>query len=138
MSSGQEAALHKAVTSYVDAHNNGAVMAYVGFTHPNVVGFYEDEVDSIFRKKFELFEPENGGSFLQDAQVKEIEKKGSNLHVRYVFDSVTEKEFRQVVKEVGVIAISVNDGKTWFFAEETDYKNAKIFSKMSNSSTFNL
>ncbi len=104
-------------------------MAYVGFTHPNVVGFYEDEVDSIFRKKFELFEPENGGSFLQDAQVKEIEKKGSNLHVRYVFDSVTEKEFRQVVKEVGVIAISVNDGKTWFFAEETDYKNAKIFSK---------
>lgn len=129
MSSSQEATLHQAVTSYVDAHNNGAVMAYVGYTHPNIVGFYEDKGDSVFRQKFELFSPENGGDFIEDGNVKEIEKRKGQIHVRYVFDSYTEKENDGIYGELGVIAISIDDGKTWFFAEEEDYKNEKIFSK---------
>lgn len=129
LSSSQEATLHQAVTSYVDAHNNGAVMAYVGYTHPNIVGFYEDKGDSVFRQKFELFSPENGGDFIEDGNVKEIEKRKGQIHVRYVFDSYTEKENDGIYGELGVIAISIDDGKTWFFAEEEDYKNEKIFSK---------
>ena len=129
LSSSQEATLHKAVTSYVDAHNNGAVMAYVGFTHPNIVGFYEDQGDSIFREKFELFSPDNGGDFMQEGIVKEIEKKNGQIHVRYLFDCYMEMDYDAVVEEVGLIALSHDDGVTWFFAEEEDYKNEKIFSK---------
>ncbi len=128
LSSSQEATLHQAVTSYVDAHNNGAVMAYVGYTHPNIVGFYQDQGDSIFQQKFELFSPENGGNYLQEGNVKEIEKGNGQIHVRYIFDSYTE-DYDATINEIGVIALSIDDGVTWFFAQEEDYRNEKIFSK---------
>lgn len=129
LSSSQEATLHKALTAYVAAHNDGKTMAYVGSTHPNVVGFYEDKGDSIFRQQFELFTPENGGNFLQDGNIKEIEKKGNNIHIHYVFDSFEMQDLTQKVSDVGIIAISNDQGKTWFFAEEADYKNDNIFNK---------
>lgn len=129
LSSSQEATLHQAVTSYVDAHNNGAVMAFVGYTHPNVVGFYENQGDSSFRQKFELFSPENGGDYLEESSVKEIESGNGQIHVRYIFDVYKEVNFEYAYDEVGIIALSPDDGVTWFFAEEKDYKNEKIFSK---------
>ena len=129
MSSSQEATLHQAVTSYVDAHNNGALMAYVGYTHPNVVGYYMDQGDSAFRQKFELFSPESGGSYLEEGTVKEIEMENDQIHVRYIFDSFTDMDYDSTEDQIGVIAISIDEGVTWFFAEEEDYKNEKIFSK---------
>jgi hypothetical protein len=129
LSSKQEATLHQALTSYVNAHNEGFVKSYVGYTHPNVVGYYEDQGDSIFRQKFELFSPENGGDFLQDGTVKEIEIKGEQLHVHYVFDRFNEPNLDSSVDKINIIAISVDDGESWFFVEESDYKNDKIFSK---------
>jgi len=112
----------------VDAHNNGAVMAYVGYTHPNIVGFYEDQGDEMFREKFELFSPEDGGVYLEDGNVKEIEKQNGQIHVRYIFDKYSDLDYSDDA-EVGVIAMSIDDGVTWFFAEEEDYTNEKIFSK---------
>lgn len=129
LSSSQEATLHQAVTSYVDAHNNGALMAYVGYTHPNVVGYYMDQGDSAFRQKFELFSPESGGSYLEEGTVKEIEMENDQIHVRYIFDSFTDMDYDSTEDQIGVIAISIDEGVTWFFAEEEDYKNEKIFSK---------
>ncbi len=102
-------------------------MAYVGYTHPNVVGFFEDQGDSIFREKFELFSAENGGDFLQDGTLKEIQKKNKQIHVRYVFESFTDYESRP--EELGLIAISVDEGESWYFVFEEDYTNEKIFSK---------
>ena len=72
LSSSQEAALHKAVTSYIDAHNTGAVKLYVGFTHPNVVGFYQGLGDEKFREKFELFSPE-------DVEINSLRLENQNL-----------------------------------------------------------
>lgn len=129
LSSSQEASLNKALTSYLDAHNNGEVMAFVAYTHPNVVGFYQDQGDSLFREKFELFSPENGGDYLQDGTLREIEKKNKDIHVRYLFDSYTEFDFQVDSKELGLIAVSVDDGKSWYFVFEEDYTNEKIFSK---------
>lgn len=103
-------------------------MAYVSYTHPNVVGFYENQGDSIFRQKFELFSSESGGDYIQEGNVKEIEKRNDQIHVRYIFDSYTD-EYDASVVDLGLIALSVDDGVTWFFAQEEDYKNEKIFSK---------
>ncbi len=104
-------------------------MAYVAYTHPNVVGFFEDQGDSLFREKFELFSTGNGGDYLQDGTLKEIEKKNNQIHVRYVFDSYTEIDYNSIANELGLIAISVDDGESWYFVEEYDYTNEKIFSK---------
>ncbi|MDG1332961.1 MAG: hypothetical protein P8P74_11575 [Crocinitomicaceae bacterium] len=128
LSSSQEATLHKAVTSYVDAHNNGAVMAYVGYTHPNIVGFYEEQGDEMFREKFELFSPDDGGKYIEDGNVREIEKGDGQIHVQYTFDQFSDLGYSSD-GEIGIIAISIDNGVTWFFAEEEDYKNEKIFSK---------
>jgi hypothetical protein len=127
LSASQEATLQKAMSSYLTAHNDGAVMAYVGFTHPNVVGFYRDKGDSVFRERFELFAPENGGDFLQDGNVKVIEKKGNAIHVHYVFDSFRTRGLDQEVSDHDIIAISSDEGKTWFFADKIDYVNDTIF-----------
>lgn len=129
LSASQEATLQKAMSSYIAAHNDGAVMAYVGFTHPNVVGFYQDKGDAVFRKRFELFEPENGGDFLQDGSIKKIETKGNAIHVHYEFDSYRIRGLDQKNSDFGIIAISSDQGKTWFFADKVDYLNDTIFKK---------
>ena len=129
LSASQEASLQKAMSSYINAHNNGAVMAYVGFTHPNVVGFYKDKGDSVFRERFELFAPENGGDFLQDGNIQKIETKGNAIHVQYVFDSYQVRGLDERFSKVGIIAISSDQGKTWFFADKSDYINDTIFKK---------
>ena len=103
-------------------------MAYVGYTHPNVVGFYEEQGDEEFREKFELFSPEDGGSYIQDGNVREIAKKNGQIHVRYEFDRYSDMDYTDDGK-VSIVAISIDDGVTWFFAEEQDYKNEDIFSK---------
>ena len=127
LSASQEATLQKAMSSYITAHNDGAVMAYVGFTHPSVVGFYQDKGDSVFRERFELFAPENGGDILQDGNLKVIETKGNVIHAHYVFDSFRTRGLDQEVSDHDIIAISNDDGKTWFFADKIDYENDSIF-----------
>lgn len=127
LSASQEATLQKAMSSYITAHNDGAVMAYVGFTHPTVVGFYQDKGDSVFRERFELFTPENGGDFLQDGKIKVIETKGNVIHVHYIFDSFRTRGLDQEVSDHDIIAISNDEGKSWFFADKIDYQNDSIF-----------
>jgi hypothetical protein len=127
LSANQEASLQKAMSSYLAAHNNGAVMAFVGFTHPNVVGFYQEKGDSVFRERFELFDAENGGDFLQDGTIKKIETIGNSIHVQYIFESYQVRGLDERFSELSIIAISSDDGKTWFFADQQDYVNDSIF-----------
>ncbi len=127
LSASQEASLQKAMSSYIAAHNNGAVMTYVGFTHPSVVGFYRDKGDAVFRQHFELFDQENGGDFLQDGNIQKIETKGNTIHVHYIFDSYEVRGLDERFTKVEMIAISIDEGKTWFFANRRDYMNDSIF-----------
>jgi hypothetical protein len=125
----QEASLNRAMMSYVNSHNNGTVMSFVSFTHPDVVGYYENKGDEAFRKKFELFAEEDGGDFLQDGIIREIESEGNNIHVEYTFMSIENRIYEQVGKELEIIAISEDNGSTWFFVDATDYINDAIFDK---------
>ena len=74
-----------------------------------------------------LGEPENGGDFLQDGNLKVIETKGNVIHAHYVFDSFRTRGLDQEVSDHDIIAISNDDGKTWFFADKIDYENDSIF-----------
>ncbi|MFT5780429.1 MAG: hypothetical protein ACI837_003391 [Crocinitomicaceae bacterium] len=104
-------------------------MSFVSFTHPDVVSYYEGRGDEAFRNKFELFAEEDGGDFLQDGIIREIESDGSNIHVQYLFTSVETKFYEQIGKDLEIIAISEDDGATWFFVDESDYSNDAIFDK---------
>lgn len=127
LNSTQEAALNNAVLSYVESHNGGAVMKFVSITHPNVVAYYKGMGDDAFKRKFELFSQLDGGDYIQDGTVWEIETEGKTIHARYTFLSVEETYDLFNSTEIEVIAISEDNGVTWFFVDATDYKNDSVF-----------
>lgn len=124
----QEASLHQAMVSYVNSRNNGAVMSYVGYTHPNVVAYYKEQGDSLFQTHFDVSNEEKR-PFFQDGIIQQIESEGENIHVKYEFQKFEYVEFNEEVKKVVIFAITENDGKAWFFAEEQEYYNDKIILK---------
>lgn len=124
----QEASLHQAMVSYVNARNNGAVMSYVGYTHPNVVAFYKSQGDSLFKAHFDVSNEEER-PFFQDGIVKSIVSEGQTIHVQYAFERFQYIEGMTDVAEVTVFAISENDGKSWFFADNEAYYNDQIIPK---------
>ena len=126
----QEASLNDAVVSYVNSKNNGVVMSYVAFTHPDAVAFYKDKGDSAFTEKFDLSNSEYD-PFLQDGNIKEIKSSGENITVKYNFLNITGDYFEEVASDFVLFAISSDGGETWFFIEEADYYNNDIISSES-------
>ena len=129
LSADQEAQLSASVKDYIDAHNEGKVVSFVAFTHPNVVDHYLQKGDSIFQSKFTLLRAEEGGGHLQDPTIQTIESKGNNIQVQYRVLSVYDQLFEMRSEEKDIYAISHDDGETWFFVKEKDYLNSKIFTE---------
>jgi len=118
---------------YVEAYNDGYEKEYTGFTHPNVVGYYMLLGDSAFQQKFDLYSEDDNYSYLHDPQVREIETRENEIHVKYNIISVEgyyddyfyyETETNQT--EMQLFALSDDDGISWFFMEENDYFNDEI------------
>lgn len=103
-------------------------MSYVGYTHPSAVAFYKSAGDSVFKINFDLSNDEER-PFFQDGIIQTIESKGSTIHVKYEFQKIENDNYFIDVADIIVIAISEDDGKTWFFVEEKDYLNDKIIPK---------
>ena len=119
----QEASLNNAKTSFINSKNNGTVMSYVAFTLPDVVAYYKDQGDSIFQQRFDLSSLETK-NFLTNGNIRIVEQKSPLIHVKYEFTKVDFEDVNQ--SKVYIYALSDNDGKSWFFAEEKDYKNDAI------------
>lgn len=111
----------------MNACNTGAVLSYVSFTHPDVVRHYRAQGDSTFQKRFTLVTVDDGGTFLQDGTIREIQSKENQIHVLYEFLIVKSRLFVETAEEKNIVAISEDNGVTWFFADEKDYKNEEIF-----------
>ncbi len=124
----QEASLNNALTSYINSRNNGAVMSYVAFTHPNVVNHYKNAGDSVFQSHFDVSN-EYTRPFFQDGLIRSTEKNGNTIHVKYLFKKIEANDFDRQMTDAIIIAMSNDNGTSWFFAEEEDYFNWKIFKK---------
>ncbi len=124
----QEASLNNALTSYINSRNNGAVMSYVGFTHPKVVAYYKNKGDSIFQSRFDVSD-EYTRPFFQDGIIKSTQKKNDVIHVKYVFKKFEQEYIDMEITDVAIIAISEDNGNSWFFVEEEDYFNDVSFSQ---------
>ena len=124
----QEASLHQALVSYVNSRNNGAVMSYVGYTHPNVVSHYKNQGDNLFQAHFDVSNEEER-PFFQDGIIQTIESDEEIIHVQYEFQKFEYIRYNDEVKKAIIFALTENGGKSWFFAEEEEYYNDKIISK---------
>ena len=100
-------------------------MSYVAFTHPKAVAYYKEKGDSVFKERFDLSDAEKA-AFLQDGNIREIERTNSTIHVKYNFLSVEGDYYESKASEVTIFAISNDDGNSWFFIDEKDYMNPEI------------
>lgn len=125
----QEASLNKAMSAYVNAHNAGSVVAFVAMTHPNAVAYYREKGDEAFEEKFSLLSSDDGGDYMQDGTVKEVVSKEGNIHVKYRFLSVEDRFYETKALEMIVMAVSDDEGASWFFIDEDDYQNEDIIQK---------
>ena len=125
LNSTQEQSLNSAKVSYINSKNNGSVMSYVAYTLPEAVAYYKSKGDSVFQKRFDLSK-EQLSEFIQDGNISKVVNESPIIHVKFNFisNNITDGE-----SEV-IYAISENDGSSWFFAEEVDYKNDKIISEI--------
>lgn len=127
MNAEQERSLNQAMSSYVNSYNNGAVLSYVSFTHPNVVSYYKNKGDEVFKEKFELMTEDYESSFLQDGIIRQIVSKNEKIHVHYQFlkfDNTSTMGY-----EIAVVALSEDDGRSWYFIDREDYINDAILDK---------
>ncbi len=119
----QERFLSEAQRAYVEARNEADVLKYVGYTHPSVIAYYKNDEDSAFQNKFDL----SSQSFtIQDGSIRFIKTKGSSIHVDYIFKTVEKGSFGEFGEDIHIMAISEDNGKTWFFLDEMDYRNEQI------------
>jgi len=125
LSPDQETSLNKAMTMYVNARNEGGVMACVAYTLPAAVAHYTAMGDSVFKARYDLSSV-NDNPFLKDGTIVEIESDGSRLHVKYNFLSLAPLYSDERSKEVYLFAISEDDGVSWFFIDEEDYFDTNI------------
>jgi hypothetical protein len=126
LSADQEAALNNARIEYTNARNNGQVMTYVAYTHPDAVAHYKELGDSAFVAKFGSENRLLEAKFIQDANIRDTEMDGDHIHVKYSFLEIDQFDFTLEQNELFIIAISDDDGKNWFFIEEEDYRNTEI------------
>lgn len=119
----QEAALHQATISYINARNEGVTTAVVAYTYPPAVAYYTAKGDSVFKERFDLSKLEEE-PYLQDGNIDEIKKKDGEIHIKYSYLSIDPYEYE--ADKVFIYALSSNDGESWFYLDERDYKNKEI------------
>lgn len=119
----QERILNEAQRAYADARNEADVLKYVGFTHPSVIAHYKNLADTLFQKKFDL---STDAYTIQDGTIRKIKKQGESIHVDYLFKTIEKGSFGVFGDDVHIMAISEDNGKSWFFLDESDYRNEQI------------
>jgi hypothetical protein len=125
LSSDQEQSLQHAVQEYIDARNEGILVIYTGYTHPNALDYYLSQSDEAFTDRFDLT-PGPKTLFLQDGTMRDTEWDGDNIHIRYEFLGINEMDFNTQTRIVNIYAISIDDGASWHFMDEVDYMNDRI------------
>lgn len=128
LNSEQEASLSKATKEYIDSRNEGILITYAAYTHPNVLKFYLDQGHDAFKKRFKRTTGENTTN-LRNGNIRYTEVSGKNIHVKYDYVGMNNFSYRgRRARKVSIYALSSDDGKSWHFIDGTDYWNDKIIS----------
>ena len=121
----QEATLTSTTNDFLKARKEGMQLAYISMIHPSLVKAYKDQGDSVFLAKFELNSVDN---YLDEPILRTVKKENSTIHALYEFRVIQtgwlEEEITQ--KNTTYVAISDDNGKTWFFMPKSDYDNKDI------------
>lgn len=124
LSASQEQELNKQTGLYLDAKEKNSILQIVSKTHPSFVKYAQSKGNDYFMKAFEedAFEEL---TYL-DPRILKIKSKGDKIQVLYEVgqEYILNGENRHVTQKL--VALSDNDGESWFFLEYSAYNNEKI------------
>lgn len=122
LNSTQETALNQHLSHYLTAKKNCSGVGLAGFSHPEYVKEVKEQGDSIFQETFSC----NEKGFIYDATLRKTNSKGDKIQIYYQLDRFNPNTGVREKRVESIIAISEDDGKTWFFIPKNVYldKNA--------------
>ena len=123
LTASQETALNRQTNLYLKALNEGAVLYAVSRTHPCYVSYAKEKGDAFFTRTFAPAKISEYG--YTSPSVEKIEKKKGHIHVQFSIVSYTYYGTAEGEKDQ-LIAISEDEGKTWFFMPFSIYKNKQV------------
>lgn len=127
LSSEQEKKLNLAVTSYLHSRNECQVLTYVAFTYPELVSSIKSQGDSVFQKRFNC---ELDSMLIDDPTLRQIVKKDNDIHVLYDLTAFNESTMLQEEKKFKLVALSNDNGQSWFFLDWNDYVDKSLLPKL--------
>lgn len=122
----QEASLNTAIRAQLKAMNEGQLMTVISNIHPSAVRYYMDQGDEAFKSAFELADEDGVQPYFQDPTILKSESSKSLLHVKFKIVRVEDEFFDVNAVDEIYFAISEDNGKSWHFLREKDYKNEEI------------
>lgn len=117
LNASQEKSLNMAVAKYLFAVNEDLKLSRASYTHPSVLKFYKKKGQNEFKNLFVKEE-----MIWTDAVLGKIVTKGNAVQVELKV-ALKKDEYSSPEKErISIFALSEDNGSSWFFVEEHDYK----------------
>jgi hypothetical protein len=117
LNASQEKSLNMAVAKYLFAVNQDLKLSRASYMHPSVLKYYKNKGQREFKN---LFVTEK--LLWTDAVVGKIKTNGEMVQAELKI-ALKEDEYSVPEKErISIYALSDDNGLSWFFVEENDYK----------------
>lgn len=114
----QEQKLNQSMAGYLHARNDCQLVSYVAFTYPAVVADYKEQGDSIFQAKFDCTQD---SIIWNDPTIRLIQQEGKSIHALIDVEQVDEYSYEVLKDKQQIVAISEDNGNSWFFVEHAYY-----------------
>ena len=114
----QEQKLNQSMAGYLHARNDFQLVSYVAFTYPAVVADFKEQGDSIFQAKFDCTQD---SITWNDPTIRLIQQEGKSIHALIDVAQVDEYSYEILKEKQQIVAISEDNGNSWFFVEHAYY-----------------
>lgn len=123
----QEQKLNQSMAGYLQARNNCQLISYVAFTYPAVVADYKEQGDSIFQAKFDCTQD---SIILNDPTIRQIQQEGNMIQALVDVAQVDEYTYDILTEKQKFVAVSEDNGNSWFFMEHAYYVDKSKLKKL--------
>jgi hypothetical protein len=124
LSASQEQELNKQTGIYLDAHERAAILVVVSKTHPSFVKYAKSKGGNYFKS---VFENEGMEELVYiNPVIEKIQSQEDYLQVLYEVEKEYIRNGENHRDKSRFVALSADDGKTWYFLDYATYANKKI------------
>lgn len=117
LNASQEKSLNMAVSKYLFAVNEDLKLSRASYTHPSILRFYKNKGQKEFKKLFEKEE-----LIWTDAVLGKIKTNRNAVQVEIKIALKKDEYSTPENERISIFALSSDNGSSWFFVEERDYK----------------